>query len=191
MKRRELIALFGGAGVSATSIVCPLSAPAQLVGKTYRLLILTSAKPYDPGASKRPQHWSAFFRELRRLGYEESRNLAVVLQMSEGDVGRAAEFAERVLELKPDVIFSPDVGMATILQIATAAIPVVSIAADPANLGLAISLARPGGNITGFSVDTGLEIYAKRIELLKQAIPGASRTGYSFRVRGASFLRSA
>src|SRR5262249_53988052 len=80
----------------------------------------------------------------------------------------------------PDVIFSPDVGMAPVLQIATAAIPVVAIAANPANLGLAISLAQPGGNITGFSVDAGVEIYTKRMELLKQAIPAASRTGVLF-----------
>src|SRR5215831_9732881 len=109
MKRRELVTLFGGAGVGATSLVRARSASAQGSGKANRLLILTSAKPYDPGAATRPRHWTALFRELRRLGYEESRNLSVALQIAEGDVSRAAALGEQVTELKPDVIFSPDV----------------------------------------------------------------------------------
>src|SRR5262249_44494391 len=73
--------------------------------------------------------------------------------------------------------------MVTVLQATTAAIPVVSIAVNPVGTGLAISLARPGGNVTGFSIDTGLEIYSKRLELLKQAFPAASRTGILFQRR--------
>jgi putative ABC transport system substrate-binding protein len=166
--------------MGVASIACPISALAQRGGKPYRLVILTSAKPYDPATGKQPRQWTAFFKELHRLGYDEPGNLTVTWHISEGDVRRIDELADQITGLKPDVIFSPDVGMARVLQVATASVPVVSIAVDPAGTGLAMSLARPGGNITGFSIDTGMEIYGKRIELLKQAIPAASRTAILF-----------
>src|SRR5262245_23473651 len=141
MRRRQLLALMGVA-----SIACPLSAVGQRAGKPYRLVILTSAKPYDPATGQRPRRWTAFFKELHRLGYDEAGNLAVVWHMSDGDVKRVNELADEIAALKPDVIFSPDVGMARVLQVATASIPVVSITVDPVGYGLAMSLARPGGN---------------------------------------------
>jgi putative ABC transport system substrate-binding protein len=173
ISRRQLILAFGVA-----PIVWSRAVRAQQAGKVYRLAILTQAEPIDQSTGKRDRAWTAFFDELRRLGNEEGRNLVVMVHSSEGDAQRAGEVARQIVELQPDVIFSPDVRMAGHLKVATPTIPVVAITLDPVGTGLAISLARPGSNVTGFTIDAGLEIFGKRFEILKQAVPTASRTGW-------------
>src|SRR4029434_844804 len=102
------------------------------------------------------------FDELRRLGYEESRNLSVTWHSSQVDAERAAELVRGVAERKPDVLLTPDARMAIVVKTMAAAIPVVAITVDPVGSGVASSLARPGGNVTGFSIDAGVEIVRTR-----------------------------
>src|SRR5918995_3381977 len=173
MRRRKFITLLGGAGVA-----WPLAARAQQLGKVYRLAILFQSAPVDRVTGTRHRFWTAFFEELRRLGYYEGQNLAVEWRSSEGDATHVRELARQVVALKPDTIFTPDFRMAGALKAATTTIPIVTITADPIGVGLAVSLARPGGNITGFSVDAGLAIAGKRIGLLKEAVPAVSRMAW-------------
>jgi putative ABC transport system substrate-binding protein len=141
-------------------------------------MILAPAALVDTATGKRDRVWMAFFDELRRLGYEEGRNLTVAWHSSEGDAQRVATLARDVVGLRPDVIYAPDGRMAAALKAATASIPIVTVTSEPVALGLAASLARPGSNVTGFSVDAGSEILGKRLELLKEAVPSASRTAW-------------
>ena len=170
MRRRTLIAALAASGAQP--------AAAQAPGRTYRLAILTQATPVDPVTGRRERAWTAFFDELRRLGYEESGNLAVTWHSSEGEMARASEAARRVVALGPDAIFSPDARMASVLRTAAGTIPVVTVTVDPVGAGVADSLARPGGNVTGFSVDAGLELLGKRLDLMKQAVPAARTIGW-------------
>ena len=173
MRRRALVALLG-----ATSVTWPPVARAQPAGKTHHLAILAPVELVDRATGKRERVWTAFFDELRRRGYDEGRNLMVAWRSSVGDAKHVAELAREVAALKPDVVFTPDLFMAGALKAATTTIPVVTVTFDPVGRGLAASLSRPGGNITGFSVEAGMEVVAKRIALLKEAVPGASRMAW-------------
>jgi putative ABC transport system substrate-binding protein len=173
VRRREFISLLGSAATA-----WPLAAPAQQAGKAHRLAILTQSEPVDRETGARQRIWTAFFEELRRLGHEEGRTLAVEWRSSAGDAKHRSELAAQVVALKPDAVFTPDVEMARALKAATSAIPIVTIAGQPVALGLAASLARPGGNVTGFSVDAGAGLAGKRIGLLKEAVPSASRMAW-------------
>src|SRR5215218_9431712 len=111
MRRRDIIAFLGGAAAA-----WPLAARAQQPVKTYYLAILTHFDAVDRTTGKQERHWAAFFNELRRLGYEEGRNLAVTWHSSQVDADRAAELARIVAERKPDVIFTSDARMAMFLK---------------------------------------------------------------------------
>jgi putative ABC transport system substrate-binding protein len=99
----------------------------------------------------------------------------VELYSGEGNRERYAELAREVVQGKPDLIFAQSVALGRGLQSATGTIPIVLTTADPVAYGFAASLARPGGNITGVSVDAALEIWSKRLALLKEAVPTLSR----------------
>jgi putative ABC transport system substrate-binding protein len=170
--RRAFISLLGGAAAY------PLAAHAQQGGRVYRLAILSQSEPADRLTGVRHRIWAVFLGELQRLGYEEGKNLVVEWRSSAGDARHRSELAVQVAALRPDAIFTPDVEMARALQAPLFTIPVVSIAGRPVELGLATSLARPGRNITGFSVDAGAGIGAKRIALLKEAVPKVSRLAW-------------
>ena len=173
MRRRDIIAFLGGAVAT-----WPVAASAQQPVKTYHLAILTHFDAVDRTTGKQERYWTAFFNELRRLGYEEGRDLAVTWHSSQVDADRAVEVVRSVAERKPDVIFTPDARMATVLKTMAAAIPAVAITVDPVGSGVAASLALPGGNVTGFSIDAGLELISKRLELFRQAVPTASRMAW-------------
>jgi putative ABC transport system substrate-binding protein len=173
MRRRDLITR-----ASAATVVWPVAMRARAQGRTYRLAILTHFEPVDRATGKRERYWMAFFDELRRLGYHESLNLAVAWHSSQVDAGRAADLARTIAGSRPDAIFTPDARMASVLKTAAAAIPVVAITVDPVGSGVAASLARPGGNVTGFSIDAGLEMIGKRLDLFRQAVPKASRIAW-------------
>jgi putative ABC transport system substrate-binding protein len=115
------------------------------------------------------------FEELERLGYIEGSNLVVERYSGEGRSEDYPELAGRVVRSMPDLIFIATGRLTLFFKEATAAIPIVAMTADPIAFGLATSLARPDGNITGIVVDAGKEIEGKRIELLKEMVPGASR----------------
>lgn len=164
--------------LGSAAAVWPLGARAQESSKQHRLSILVQTAPVDKVTGKRHRFWTVFFQELGRLGYDEGRNLAVEWHSSEGDAKHAHELARQVVALKPNAIFAPDFRMAGALKAATATIPIITITIDPIAVDLAASLARPGGNITGFSIDAGLAILGKRIGLLKETVPAVSRMAW-------------
>jgi len=153
-------------------LVAPMTAEGQQAGKVWRIGVLGGSPPTTPEAS-RP--WEALMLGLRELGYNEGQNLAVERRWAEGRAERYHALAAELVAWKPDVIvaaFTPSVNAA---KRATSTIPIVmAIAGDPVGTGLVASLARPGGNITG-STFLGPVLVPKRMELLKEAIPGVSR----------------
>ena len=122
--------------------------------------------------------YGAFFKELLRLGYVEGQNIAVERYSGEGRTEHYAELANEVVRRNPDLILATTSRMVLNFKAATATIPIVGLMADPVLFGIAKSLARPGGDITGVSTDAGPEIWGKRLELLHEAVPGTSRVGF-------------
>jgi len=122
--------------------------------------------------------WRAFFGELRRLGYVEGKNLIVERYSAEGHHERYADLAREIVARNPDLIVTGPNPVVIAFRAATSAIPVVAFMVDPLEAGLVTSLARPGGNLTGITLDPGVEIWAKRLELLKEAIPSTVRVAF-------------
>jgi ABC-type uncharacterized transport system substrate-binding protein len=170
MERRTFLAV-----VSGSLLAAPLAAEAQQAGKVWRIGVLAGSPPTTPEAA-RP--WEALMLRLRELGYVEGQNLVVERRWAEGRADRYHELAAELVALKPDVIiaaFTPSVSAA---KRTTSTIPIVmAIAGDPAGTGLVATLSRPGGNITGMSLQNSPELAGKRLELLKEAFPGLSRVG--------------
>jgi putative ABC transport system substrate-binding protein len=174
MKRREFIGLaFGTVGLPAT-----ISRAAWAVEphKMYRIVMLHPSHPVSDLTENGPhKHYREFFHELRRLGYIEGKNLVVERFSGEGRVDRYPELAREAAARNPDVIFVVTNGMAGLLKEITSTIPIVAFTADPLRTGLVTNLARPGGNITGVSVDAGLELWGKRLQLLREVVPTISK----------------
>ncbi len=117
----------------------------------------------------------SFQREFTKLGYVEGKNVVFVYRYAEGEVDRLPGLAEELVRLKVDVIFAPTTPAALAARNATKTIPIVFIdVTDPIAAGLIDSLARPGGNITGFTT-IGSILAGKRLELLKETVPKLSR----------------
>jgi putative tryptophan/tyrosine transport system substrate-binding protein len=148
----------------------PLAAEAQQAAKVARIGYLSS----DLAAS--PQLRDAFLQGLRDLGYVEGRNVVIEYRYAEGKVERVPALAAELVALKVDVIFVAGGTRVTLAAMqATKTIPIVfTNVGDPIESGLVPSLARPGGNVTGLS-SLGPELVGKRLELLKQAVPGVDR----------------
>lgn len=164
-RRRDFIALLGGAAA------WPLAARAQPSEKTYRIGFLGAL---SHGESRRQT--GALRTGLRGLGWEEGKNIVIEYQWAEGKYERLPELAAALVKLNVDVIVAAS-GTAGALAAkrATLSVPVVMVAvADPVATGLVTSLARPGGNLTG-STFFFAEINAKRVELIKEAIPTLTR----------------
>jgi putative tryptophan/tyrosine transport system substrate-binding protein len=162
MRRREFIALLGG------SALWPLAARAQPSGK------LTTIGFLGANASTFSTWTAAFVARLRELGWIEGRTVAIEYRWDEGRPEHAAEIAAEFVRLKVDVIVTTGTAARAVKQ-ATAIIPIVfSIANDPVGDGLVASLARPGGNITGLSLQTD-DLAGKRVELLHEAVPRLHR----------------
>jgi len=118
---------------------------------------------------------AAFRDELRELGYVEGRNLAIDFRWGDGRVERLPGLIQELLALKPDLVLSTG-GQPTILAVkaATSTVPVVFITGDPVAEGVVSSLSRPGGNLTGFAA-LAQDLEGKRLELLREMLPGARR----------------
>lgn len=138
--------------------------------QTYRIGVLWAGMPRD-GVDQ------SFVGQLRALGYEEGKNLIIDSLYAEWKPARFPEMAQEIVRRKPDLIFAPTGGAAAAAKNATRTVPIVfAIVPDPVGQGLVASLARPGGNLTGSSnVQTGLT--RKRMQLLREALPGLTRTG--------------
>jgi putative tryptophan/tyrosine transport system substrate-binding protein len=122
--------------------------------------------------------YRAFFEELRRLGDVEGENLTVERYSGGGRPEGFAGLAREVVNRKPDVIVVSSDFIAQAAREATSTIPIVWVGGDPIQAGLVTSLARPGGNITGVTVFAGNGIDGKRLQVLKDALPSASRVAY-------------
>jgi putative ABC transport system substrate-binding protein len=129
------------------------------------------------------RYYRVLFDELRRLGHIEGQSLIVEKYGSEQNAAGPAALAAEVIRSNPDIVYVVGPG-AGLFKNASAKIPVVTLTADPIAQGLAQSLARPGGNITGVSVDTGPSIYGKRIALLHEMFPAMSKLAF-LRMRNA------
>jgi putative ABC transport system substrate-binding protein len=122
--------------------------------------------------------WRAFFGELRRLGYVEGQNLVIERYSAEGHHERYADLAREIVTRNPDLIVTGTNPVVIAFRAATSTIPVVAFMLDPLEAGLVTNLARPGGNLTGITLDAGIEIWGKRLELLKEAIPSTAKVAF-------------
>ena len=164
MQRREFITLLG-----ASTFAWPLAARAQQPAKMKRIAIVAPATKIGDMGVNGNRYYRMFFEELSRLGYVEGQNLVVERYSGEGRTEHYADLARDAVNTHPDLIFSQTTRLALNFKAATTTIPIVTITADPIAGGLVSSLARPGGNITGVSVDAGIEILGKRLALLLEA----------------------
>ena len=169
MQRRDFILALGGAAVA-----WPLAAHAQQpAGRVYRVGYLALV------SREQSLHLTKAFEEgLRSLGYRVGENVVIEYRFADGEMERPLALAADLVRLGVDVIVA-GTNVSTIAAMkATTTIPIVMAnSADPVSAGLVASLARPGGNVTGFSSETGDEIYGKRLELLKETLPNLSRVG--------------
>jgi putative tryptophan/tyrosine transport system substrate-binding protein len=172
MRRRDVLAT-----LLLAAVMWP-SARAQ-PGKVYRIAIVDpSAQVSEMTETGQIPYWRAFFEGLRQHGYIEGQNLAVERYSGEGRTERFAELAGSVVHRQPDLIVAVTTRMALHFKAATKTIPIVAMTVDPIAFGLVTSLAQPEGNITGVTVDAGVEIWGKRLQLLKEAAPNAYRVGW-------------
>jgi len=174
MIRREVLTLLGGAAAA-----WPLAARAQQSTNAYRVaMVRTSGSVTDISETGDNPSFRALFKELRRLGYVEGQNLIVQRYSGEGRQERYNELAREVVHTRPHLILAASSPLVLIFKAATTSIPVIGVMADPVAYGVVSNLARPGGNITGVSVDAGLETWAKRLQLLQEIVPTAAKVGY-------------
>jgi putative ABC transport system substrate-binding protein len=170
VNKREFITLLGG-----VAMAWPLAARAQQTGSVRRIGVLIGFAESDPSV----QSWLATFRgALMKLGWTEGNNLRIELRWAGDDPDRMKTFAKELVALRPDAILSVTTPVTSALIRETQTIPIVIVnVADPSRF--ITSLARPGGNVTGFAVDEpGLG--GKRLELLKQIAPGVTRVALLF-----------
>ena len=167
MRRREFIALVGSAAAA-----WPLAARGQ-----------QPKLPTIGFLGDDPPSWSAwtvrFVERLRDLGWIEGQTIAIEYRWSEGRPERIAEIAAEFVRLNVNVIVTYGGAVTTLKQV-TAAIPIVfAIAVDPVGSGIVTSLAQPGGNVTGLSVEQS-DIAGKRLELLREVVPSLRRLAIMF-----------
>ena len=167
ISRREFITLFGSAAAA-----WPLAARAQQRERMPRIGVLMNLAVGDPEGEARS---AAFLQALQQLGWSDGRNVRIDYRWAAGDAGHFQRYAEELLALAPDVILASATPSVQALQQATRTVPIVfAIVADPVGAGFVDSLARPGGNITGFTpFEYG--IGAKWLELLKEVAPSVTR----------------
>jgi len=173
MRRRDFTILIAGAAV--TPIIGSSPARGQQPDRRYRVGWLGNSKLNTPPTIA---FWDAFRLELQRRGWTEGQNVAFEQRFAEGVPERFPQHVRELLELKVDLIVAVGGGAAAAARNATDAIPVVFlIVSDPLRQKLVVSLARPGGNLTGLSSQAN-ETVGKRLELLKEAFPRVVRIAY-------------
>jgi putative ABC transport system substrate-binding protein len=163
MRRRKFIAVF-----AVTTAAWPLGTRAQQGGKVYKIGVLSAGSSETGGRSIVPD-------ALRELGYAEGKNLTFERRYAEDRLDRLPRLAAELVSLKVDVIMAAGTLAPLAAKRATSTIPIVMMSAgDPVGSGLVVSLAQPGGNVTGMSL-MAPDLGGKRLELLKELLPGISR----------------
>jgi putative tryptophan/tyrosine transport system substrate-binding protein len=177
MRRRKFISLVGGA--AASSFLWPLTARGQSLPKPRRIAFVHSGIAADKLTETAGPFWvRRFYETLRGLGDVEGSNLVIERYSAEGRSERFAPLAAEVVSRNPDVIVANLNDLVKTFAAATAAIPIVAITGDPIAGGLVTNLAHPGGNLTGVSINAGIEIYGKRLQILKEAMPSIAKVTY-------------
>jgi hypothetical protein len=171
ISRRQLIAVLGGAAV------CPPAARAQQSGKLVTIGLLGSSTP-----STTSKMVAAFVQRLRERGWIEGSNLAIAYRWAEGRTEHLSEIAAELVRLKVDAIVTIGSSAARAAKQATSVIPIIfALVGDPVGIDLVASLARPGGNITGFS-NQAIDLGAKKLDFLHDVVPGLRRLAIIFNV---------
>lgn len=167
MRRREFITLTVGAAAM------PLAARAQQPSRP----LVAVLSPVSVTVFAR--YLNALRAGFRDLNYAEGRNLSIEIRYAAGSTSQLPSMAAELVALKPDVIVAGSVPAIMAIHGATRTIPMVMAATtvDPTTLGLAASLAKPGGNVTGFWMEAEASLIAKRLELLKDAVPTIASVG--------------
>jgi putative ABC transport system substrate-binding protein len=175
--RRKLLATLSGAAA------WPLTASAQQAAKLPTIGFLVAGTPSSHG-----QWVAAFVQRLRELGWIEGRTITIEYRWAEGRSERFAEIAAEFVRRKVDVIVTSATEAVVAAKQATSVIPIVIAAAgDPVGTGLVASLARPGGNVTGLSIQQ-TDVAAKRLELLREIVPGLRRLAILGNVSGPAVV---
>ena len=171
MRRRKFITFLGGAAA------WPIAVRAQQPVKLPIIGLLGSST-----ALIESQRVAAFVQRLHQLGWIENRNVVIEYRWAEGRQERFAEIAAEFVQLKVDLIVAPTTPAVMAAKQATSLIPIViATADDPVGTGLVASLARPGGNVTGLSNQIS-DTSPKRLELLREVVPGLRRLAILFNV---------
>ena len=175
MAKRIRLGIVAPLLVLAIGLLCaPFAAEAQQARRIARIgFLVNNAPTHSPGDAR---VWDGIWQGLREQGWVEGHNLVVESRFSEGRAERFPGFAAELVRLKVDVIFASTPPAVRAAKEATTTIPIVMLGVgDPVGLGFVASLARPGGNITGVARSPGEGFAPKRLQLLKEAIPGISR----------------
>jgi putative ABC transport system substrate-binding protein len=166
LKRRDFITLLSGA-----ALAWPLAARAQQAGKIYRIGFLAN----DPTIPAQPAG-QAFLDGLRESGFIEGKNIIIERRFAQARLDRYPELVAELMRLNLDVMVTSANAATLAVKRANTKIPIVMMSvSDPVRQGIVASLAHPEGNITGLTQDDSAEIAAKRMQLLKDAVPRAAQ----------------
>ena len=172
MKRRDFITALGG-----TVAAWPLAARAQQDGAPRRLGVLM---PFSPDDQEVKKELTAFIKQMQSLGWTEGGNLRVDYRWSGGDIQKMQAYAKELVDARPDILFTRSTPATAALFKNTRSIPIVfAVVSDPVGEGFVKSLARPGGNVTGFT-NAEASLSEKWLGLLKEIAPKMARVGYLF-----------
>jgi ABC-type uncharacterized transport system substrate-binding protein len=165
MRRRNFIM-----GMAGSAAALPFAARAQQVDRIYRL-----AQLHAGTAASRAPMLAAFAQGMRDLGYVEGRNLILEYRYADDHFDRLTALVQELLAWRPDALLVSTTPGNVVAKAATSTLPIIMVSvADPIGVGLIASLAQPGGNITGVT-NIGAELAGKRIEILKEIVPTASK----------------
>jgi putative ABC transport system substrate-binding protein len=179
MRRRDFMTLLGGAAAA-----WPLAARAQQGERMRRIGALMTYAESDAEGQARI---AAFREELQKLGWTEGRNVRIDIHWGALDAESRQRFAQELAALQPDLILSQDTPTTAALQRQTRAIPIIfAVVSDPVGSGFVASLARPGGNVTGFTPMEG-SMGGKWLELLKEIAPRVNRVAFMFHPATATY----
>jgi putative ABC transport system substrate-binding protein len=174
MNRRRFIALIS----SSTAVVLPPRGYTQPAKKAYRVAFVGANGPQAP--MRELSITKAFMEGMRDLGYFEGENIQYVLRSTEGKITeRTGPMVAEFIAMGVDVVLVASGALAKEMMRYTSSMPIVmAVSPDPVADGIVYSLARPGGNVTGFSLQAGPELEAKRLQLLKEIAPTMVRVAY-------------